>query len=91
MVPNRSAGAPCSYRRTRSLDKLDAEQRRAQTQAVRHAYHARWQRLADPDGVLPDSERQRRAAALIKEHAARMAYSRLRKAGMRNGHRATGW
>jgi hypothetical protein len=56
-----------------------AEERRSETAPARAGYDARWLRLADPDGLLGDAERRRRADGLLKEHITRMAYARLRK------------
>ncbi len=46
------------------------------------AFDARWERLADPEGVLPPEERQRRADALKRAHFVRLA---LRSSMKRQG------
>lgn len=47
--------------------------RSARTAPARKALEARWERLADPDHVLPPAERAKRAESLRKAHFARMA------------------
>jgi hypothetical protein len=43
------------------------------TRAARTAFLAKWAREVDPDGVLPEAERDRRAEAALKAHMARLA------------------
>lgn len=45
----------------------------AMTSAARLALAAKWERQADPDGTLPEAERNRRAIALRRSHMARMS------------------
>lgn len=45
---------------------------RANTAAARAAFADSWMRKADPDGVLPEGERARRAEALRRAHFARI-------------------
>lgn len=42
------------------------------TAAARAAYSAHWLTLADPEGVLPEDERVRRAGLLKRAHFARL-------------------
>lgn len=49
------------------------------TRAMRDGLAASWLRKADPDGVLPVAERERRAEALRKAHYARMSLARWGK------------
>jgi hypothetical protein len=44
------------------------------TKPAREAFMARFERQVDPDGVLPEAERQRRAEAAKKLHFQRMAW-----------------
>ena len=46
---------------------------RAMTAAARGAFLSSFERIADPDGVLPDAERLRRAEHLKKAHFLRLA------------------
>jgi hypothetical protein len=50
------------------------------TSAARAGLQARWEREADPDGVLSPDERAARVASLKKAHYARMVLARRRKA-----------
>jgi len=59
--------------------------RAARTAAARQAAHDRFERLVDPDGVLPPEERAQRAAHARRAHFIRMA---LRSAQVRRAHRA---
>jgi hypothetical protein len=43
------------------------------TRAARTAFLAKWAREVDPDSVLPEAERDRRAEAALKAHMARLA------------------
>lgn len=47
--------------------------RTARTQPGRDAAFARFEREVDPDGVLPEAERRRRAEHLRKAHMQRLA------------------
>lgn len=47
--------------------------RTAATEPARRGLRARFEREADPDGVLDDSERARRADALLCAHMLRLA------------------
>ena len=44
------------------------------TKAARAAFLGRFEREVDPDGVLPQAERERRASALRSAHFAKMGY-----------------
>ena len=44
------------------------------TKPAREAFMARFERQVDPDGVLPEAERLRRAAAAKTLHFQRMAW-----------------
>lgn len=46
---------------------------RETTRAAREAFARRWEREVDPDGVLPEDERARRAEAAKRAHFQRMA------------------
>ena len=56
---------------------------RETTTAARAAFLAKFERQADPDGVLPPAERQRRAEQLRSAHFARLA---LASAKARRAH-----
>lgn len=43
------------------------------TQPAREAFLAKWERLADPKGVLAPPERERRARRLLKSHMLKLA------------------
>jgi hypothetical protein len=43
------------------------------TRAARTAFLAKWAREVDPEGVLPELERDRRAENALKAHMARLA------------------
>lgn len=45
------------------------------TAKARAAFEARFEREADPDGVLDPAERARRAAHLQSQHMARLAFA----------------
>lgn len=49
------------------------------TQAARTAFLDRFLRQVDPEGVLPEAERLRRAESAKREHFQRLAYLRHRK------------
>jgi len=50
------------------------------TAPARVGWQQKWLREADPAGVLPEAERQRRADALMRAHMSRLALSRSTKA-----------
>lgn len=58
---------------------------RARTQAARQAFDERFERQVDPEGVLPEAERQRRATharrAYFAALALKSAQARRRRAG----------
>ncbi len=58
------------------------------TQPAREAFRARFQREVDPDGLLPEAERQRRAEAARRAFYARIALKR--RTGKGQKHAATG-
>jgi hypothetical protein len=60
---------------------------RETTAAARAAFLARFEREVDPNGVLPSSERTRRAEAAKKAYFARLAYlsARARRPGKKKG------
>ncbi|WP_051362933.1 hypothetical protein [Amycolatopsis thermoflava] len=58
--------------------------RSAATAPARKAFHDRWERQADPDGVLSPGERAVRAEHLKKAHFTRMAMASA-KARARKG------
>ena len=47
--------------------------------AARAAFLSKFEREVDPDGVLPEAERQRRAEAAKKFHFTKLAYESARK------------
>lgn len=51
----------------------NTEDRAARTAPARRALDAKFERLADPDGVLTPPERAKRAESLRKAHYARLA------------------
>jgi hypothetical protein len=59
------------------------------TKAARAAFESRWERLADPDGVLDPAERARRARHIrlgyFAELALKSALARRQRARRRNG------
>lgn len=62
------------------------EARRAATATARAAMRSKWEREADPDGVLPPKELEAAVDRLKKAHYRRMA---LASARARSGRRAT--
>lgn len=50
----------------------NTDDRAARTQAARDRFNERFLREADPDGLLPESERQRRADQLRRAYFARL-------------------
>ena len=61
------------------------------TARARAAFLARFEREVDPDGVLPEGERRRRAEYARKAHFARLALkSAQARAKARNKRRAAG-
>jgi len=63
---------------------------RETTSAARAAFLGRFEREVDPDRVLPDAERQRRAQMARKAHFARLALAsaRARQRGLSGGRDA---
>ncbi len=43
------------------------------TKAARHAFLSKWEAEVDPQGVLPENERLRRAENALKAHMAKLA------------------
>ena len=60
---------------------------RAMTATARGAFLSSFERMADPDGVLPDAERLRRAEHLKKAHFLRMALKSAATRKARGGRR----
>ena len=60
---------------------------RLTTAAARRAFMARFDRDVDPDGLLPETERQRRAESLRKAYFARLQFlsAQARRSGSRKG------
>ena len=52
---------------------------RETTKAARAAFLGKFERDVDPEGILPPSERARRAEAARKAHFARLAFKRHKK------------
>lgn len=50
----------------------------SRTAAARQAFYQRFIRQADPDGLLPEAERLRRAEQLFQAHMARLALQSAR-------------
>jgi hypothetical protein len=63
------------------------------TRPAREAFGRRWEALADPDGILDDDERRRRADHLRRAHFARLArlsaIARSKNAARRRSSRAS--
>jgi hypothetical protein len=57
---------------------------RETTAKARSAFLARFEREVDPEGVLPESERQRRAESAKKAHFARLALASARARSKRS-------
>jgi hypothetical protein len=51
---------------------------RETTKAARAAFESRWARQVDPEGVLPDAERERRIACARRAYYVRLALLRRR-------------
>jgi hypothetical protein len=51
------------------------QNRSARTEPGRRAAFAKFEKLVDPDGVLPETERIKRAESLRKAHLQRMAFT----------------
>jgi hypothetical protein len=49
------------------------------TKAARAAFMAKFEQEVDPEGVLPEAERQRRAEAAKKLHFQRLAWKSAKK------------
>ena len=47
--------------------------RSAATNAARQGLRAKFEREVDPDGTLPDDERERRVSSLLRAHMLRMS------------------
>jgi hypothetical protein len=62
---------------------------RETTKAARKAFNERWAREVDPDGILPEAERERRAEAARRQYFAALALksakSRRDRARKRHG------
>jgi len=54
------------------------QNRSARTEAGRRAALAKFEKLVDPDGTLPEAERVKRADSLRKAHLQRMAFKSAR-------------
>lgn len=61
---------------------------RETTAAARKAFQDRFTKQVDPDGVLPEAERQRRAEYARKEYYTRLAYRSAAARRERNTKRA---
>ena len=57
----------------------EAAERAAATEAARTALRLRFEREADPDGVLDPADRARRGEALRRAHYARLNLARVQK------------
>lgn len=64
--------------------------RSARTQAARDAFFAKLCAQVDPDGVLPEDERIRRAEYLRKAHMQRMSLARIKAQRLRAAARKNG-
>ena len=60
---------------------------RAMTAAARGSFLSSFERIADPDGVLPDAERLRRAEHLKRAHFLRLAMTSASTRKARAGQR----
>lgn len=77
-------------RRTRALvaahtSWANTEDRTKRTQPARDAFMRNFERQVDPQGVLPDRERKRRAESARKAHFSKLA---LKSAQARRGGRS---
>jgi hypothetical protein len=68
-----------------------AHDTRETTRAARAAFNSKFEHQVDPDGVLPEAERQRRAQAARSAHFARLALASACKRSQkaRNKKKAT--
>ena len=57
---------------------------RTNTGPARKAFLARFEKLVDPDGVLPEEERQKRALAAKKAYFTRISFKKSRKGRKNN-------
>jgi hypothetical protein len=63
---------------TAAYERWSKEDPREGTKPARAAYMRRFVYQVDPDRVLPEAERERRAQAALKAHMARMALASSR-------------
>jgi hypothetical protein len=61
---------------------------REMTAPARGSFLARFEREVDPDGVLPEDERKRRATALRRAYFARLALASSKARRRRDGEQA---
>jgi hypothetical protein len=66
--------------RMAALTRWSREDPREFGQKIREARYRKFLQLADPESVLPEGERERRAQALIDAHCARMRLAKAQKA-----------
>ena len=62
---------------------------RETTRSARQAFLSRFEREVDPDGLLPEPERQRRAESARRAHFARLALASARKRAKKKGQTAS--
>ena len=60
--------------RIAALTRWSREDPGPATAKARAGYDAKWEHQVDPDGVLPEPERHRRATAAMKAHMATLAF-----------------
>jgi hypothetical protein len=58
---------------------------RAHTEPARQAFQQRFERQVDPDGVLPEPERQRRAESARKAYYTKLAFESVKARRARRG------
>jgi hypothetical protein len=64
---------PSDVARIAALERWSREDPREGTKPARRGFLRRFEIAADPDGVLPPAERQRRAEAALRAHMLRLA------------------
>jgi hypothetical protein len=60
--------------RIAALTRSSREDPRSMTQPARDGFHQRFLDIVDPNGELPEAERERRAQAALKAHMAQLAF-----------------
>lgn len=71
--------------RIAALSRWAGEDPRPATERARRGFDARFLDQVDPDRILPEHERERRAAAAMRAHMQRLALKSSRARGRRTG------